>query len=170
MSRLLLEDLNRVCEIELSAQGENGWKRQFFIDELNNLYSNYWTISIQDQLKQENTIVGFLGSHIVEEEGFITNLAIDPKYQGLGYGKQLLLNFINRLILEKVKFLTLEVRKSNLKAQNLYKKLGFEIKGVRKKYYPDTKEDALIMSIDTIQEANFQAFIKTLKDKFSNKV
>lgn len=149
ISRLMLANLDRICEIELLAHGQTGWKRQVFIDELNNPCSNYWVI----EKRPENTIVGFIGFHHIDKEGFITNLAIDPKFQGQGYSKHLIGNLINKAVDWKMDYLTLEVRKSNIQAQSLYKKYGFKKISTRKNYYPPSdqnseREDGIIMTLE----------------------
>ncbi|EFR96227.1 ribosomal-protein-alanine acetyltransferase, partial [Listeria ivanovii FSL F6-596] len=81
-------------------------------------------------------------------EGHVTNIAIHPDYQGNHYGEALLREMIRIAKDCGVIRITLEVRVSNDVAQGLYKKLGFQNGAIRKNYYPDTKEDALVMWVD----------------------
>jgi ribosomal-protein-alanine N-acetyltransferase len=86
-------------------------------------------------------------SQVIVDECHLLNICIHPDYQGNGYG-QLSLNWLEQLMREKdVASLLLEVRQSNLKAQGLYKKLGFEQIGLRKDYYPadSAREAAIVM-------------------------
>lgn len=89
-------------------------------------------------------IVGFMCMYYVLDEGHITNIAVDVSYQNRGIATQLMLDAIERAVEKGVKRITLEVRKSNTKAQHLYIKFGFRMTGLRKGYYTDNSEDALI--------------------------
>lgn len=95
---------------------------------------------------EENGIVrGYGGMWVVLDEAHITNVAVDPDHRGRGIGEAIMHGLIRTAIQLKVDAMTLEVRVSNKVAQNLYKKLGFIGVGVRKGYYTDNGEDALIM-------------------------
>src|SRR5690606_485299 len=93
-------------------------------------------------------VVGYAGIWVVLEEAHITTLAVSPKWQGKGIGKALLQHLINEADSKGAVRMTLEVRVSNLKAQELYKKFGFVVCGRRPKYYRD--EDALIMWLEKL--------------------
>ncbi|WP_242966383.1 ribosomal protein S18-alanine N-acetyltransferase [Clostridium sp. BSD9I1] len=94
---------------------------------------------------ENDIVVGFAGLWIIVDEGHVTNIAVHPDFRRKGIGTLLMdkLMFISKN--ENLIGLTLEVRKSNLSAQNLYKQFGFIEEGVRKNYYSDNGEDAIIM-------------------------
>jgi len=115
-------------------------------------------------------IVGFSGIWIVVDEAHLTNLAVRHQYKGKGLGELLLLATIDLANELKASFLTLEVRASNLVAQNLYNKYGFMQMGIRRGYYLDNREDAIIMSTDTLDSPSFQAQIQELRDTLSKKL
>jgi len=95
----------------------------------------------------QTILIGFMISQVIVDECHLLNICIHPDYQGNGYGL-LSLNWLEQLMREKdVASLLLEVRQSNLKAQGLYKKLGFEQIGLRKDYYPadSAREAAIVM-------------------------
>ncbi len=117
------------------------WSRQSFVNEIDqNLYATY--IVLEDD---DGSIIGYCGVWNVLDEAHITNIAIAPGNRGKGYG-ELLLKKIMELSKEAgAKSMTLEVRLSNEVAQSLYRKFGFEDGGVRKNYYSDNGEDALVM-------------------------
>ncbi|KAJ48829.1 ribosomal-protein-alanine N-acetyltransferase [Clostridium tetanomorphum] len=94
---------------------------------------------------KNNVIIGFGGLWIILDEAHITNIAVHPEYRGIGIGSMLLYALIALCKNKSVEHMTLEVRKSNIAAQNLYKKFNFIEEGMRKKYYSDNGEDALIM-------------------------
>lgn len=91
------------------------------------------------------SIIGYVGLWWIMGEGHITNFAVHPGYRRQGVGERLLAQLI---VISKEKGIdkhTLEVRASNEAAINLYKKFEFKISGIRKEYYSDNLEDALIL-------------------------
>lgn len=116
------------------------WSRKSFETEIeNNSFSRYIVA------KKDDVIIGYAGMWIILDEGHITNIAVHPEYRGIGAGNALLESLIELCKIESVNSMTLEVRKSNLIAQNLYHKYDFIEEGLRKGYYRDNKEDAIIM-------------------------
>lgn len=112
---------------------------------------------------QPRRILGFLGMWFQLNESHITTLAVRKEYRRQGFGESLLLRAVGLALELGTDVLTLEVRVSNLGAQALYKKLGFHQAGVRRGYYSDNKEDALLMTADRITSASFQAAFQRLK-------
>ncbi len=92
-----------------------------------------------------NDVVGYLGIWHVIDQAHITTIAIKKEYRRQTIGETLLLKMLNKLRKINIIEVTLEVRESNSKAINLYKKLGFYCEGKRINYYQDTNEDAIIM-------------------------
>jgi ribosomal-protein-alanine N-acetyltransferase len=90
-------------------------------------------------------VIGYGGVWIIAGEGQITNIAVHPGFRGIGAARGMLEALIEICRSESVSDMTLEVRVSNAPAISLYKKYGFVEEGVRKQFYPDNKEDALIM-------------------------
>lgn len=135
-------DLPRILEIE-QACFDSPWAPQSFVSELrDNEYARYFC------LEHEGKIIGYMGLWFILEEGHITNVAIHPGYQGMGRGEFLMSSVIDLMVKEGMERMTLEVRVSNIPAQKLYERLGFATAGVRKGYYSDNREDALIMWLD----------------------
>lgn len=95
--------------------------------------------------KSDDEIVGYAGMWKIIDEGHITNIAVHPDHRSKKVGTTMVQGLIDLAKKNGLERLTLEVRKSNVLAQNLYKKFGFQEAGVRKKYYGDNKEDAIIM-------------------------
>jgi ribosomal-protein-alanine N-acetyltransferase len=135
-----IEDLEDVLEIE-GLSFATPWSRNSFLYEL---LENERAIYLVAR-NQFNKVIGYIGMWVVFDEGHITNLAAHPSYRRQGVGKALMEHLIAVARDNDVKNLTLEVRRSNLSAQELYQKIGFVHMGVRRKYYLDNKEDALIM-------------------------
>ena len=94
---------------------------------------------------EDGFILGYAGLHVILDEGYIDNIAVDADARRHGVASALL-DVYCRFGAEKLAFLTLEVRPSNEAAVKLYEKYGFQEAGRRKDYYEHPKEDALIMT------------------------
>jgi [ribosomal protein S18]-alanine N-acetyltransferase len=102
------------------------------------------------------SIVGYAGLWLMTDEAHITTIAVDPDFQGNGIGELLLVSLIDRAQQIGGRWLTLEVRVSNDVAQRLYEKYTFKEMGIRRRYYSDNGEDALVMWTDPIDSETFQ--------------
>jgi [ribosomal protein S18]-alanine N-acetyltransferase len=109
-------------------------------------------------------ITGFAGIWMMAGEGHITNIAVRSEYRGRRLGELLLLATIDLGQSLDATFMTLEVRASNIVAQALYNKYGFMEMGVRKGYYLDNHENAIIMSTETLKSEAYQARLKELRE------
>ncbi|HOA55038.1 MAG: ribosomal protein S18-alanine N-acetyltransferase [Acetivibrionales bacterium] len=89
--------------------------------------------------------VGYAGMWQVCDEGHITNIAVHPEFRCIGIGSALVEALLKEAESRGLTALTLEVRKSNSRARSIYMKYGFEDGGMRKAYYSDNNEDAIIM-------------------------
>ena len=95
-------------------------------------------------------IAGFLGMWYAVDEAHIVSICVRREYRGLGIGDLLLIGAIEQAVVRDAQVVTLEVRRSNHVAMNLYRKYGFRQRGVRKGYYSDDREDAIIMTTDSV--------------------
>ena len=95
---------------------------------------------------EDGTVLGYAGLQTVLDEGYINNVAVDPRFRRQGVAGQLIEAFL-RFGAAKLAFLTLEVRASNAPAIALYEKYGFTQAGRRRDYYDDPREDALLMTL-----------------------
>lgn len=112
--------------------------------------------SLESEMQGENSIflmafegeepVGYVGVSVIVDEGYMGNLAVLEKYRRQGVGRALMTKLINRSKEQKLAFITLEVRPSNIPAVKLYESLGFIEAGRRKNYYKDPNEDALLLT------------------------
>ena len=114
-------------------------------------------------------ILGFAGIWAMADEAHITNIAVRKHYQRRGIGELLLIAIIGLAIELKANIMTLEVRASNIPAQNLYRKYGFTQVGVRHGYYTDNHEDGLLMSTESITSISFQEHCRQLRQAYSRK-
>jgi [ribosomal protein S18]-alanine N-acetyltransferase len=115
-------------------------------------------------------IVGFSGIWLMVDEAHITNIAVRQQYRRRGIGELLLIATVDLARELKASSMTLEVRASNIVAQNLYSKYGFQQMGIRHGYYLDNKEDAIIMSTGDINSSSFQAHIRQLRESLGKKL
>ncbi len=133
------EDIDGVLQIE-KLSFATPWSREAFVIELTtNKLAKYVVV------EREGDILGYGGIWFIIDEGHITNIAVEPKHRGIGIGNLIVEKLIDICDKRGIQSITLEVRKSNIVAQSLYKKYGFEECGIRPGYYADTKEDAIIM-------------------------
>ena len=116
------------------------WSATVFLSELAQRSSRRYRVATIGPL-----LVGFSGLMIVDEDGHITNIAVDPAWHRRNIGTVLLLDQARAAPALGVRHLTLEVRASNASAQTLYQRFGFAPVGVRRNYYPETGEDAIVM-------------------------
>jgi len=131
-----LNDLADILSIEKKVF-KHPWSKEQLSWELNSqpAAENYVMIA-------RGNMIGYLFSHVVDDDVQILNIAIDIPFQHKGYGEQLLSYFLDQFNTDSS--IHLEVRKSNFPAINLYLKFGFHETGTRKGYYADG-EDAIIM-------------------------
>jgi ribosomal-protein-alanine N-acetyltransferase len=115
-------------------------------------------------------VLGFIGLWMMVDEAHIINLAVRSEARGNGIGELLLISSIDLAARLKAQVLTLEVRTSNKLAQRLYAKYGFNEVGVRKGYYTDNKEDALIMTTDNISSEEYRIKFILLKSEHFKKI
>ena len=98
------------------------------------------------------SVVGYAGLMMVAEDGHITTVAVDPAWQRRRVGTRVLLALIDQAIARGVRNITLEVRMSNAPAQTMYRRFGFAPAGVRRGYYVDNAEDAMVMWAHGVDE------------------
>jgi ribosomal-protein-alanine N-acetyltransferase len=140
--QMIEDDLAQILEIEKKSFA-TPWTYDAFYNELHtNQFAHYIVAEVDHQ------IIGYCGLWVIIDEGHITNIAILPEYRGNGLGEQLLREVMRSAKEYGAETLTLEVRVTNTVAQNLYRKLGFQNGGIRKSYYTDNYEDALVMWVN----------------------
>jgi len=140
-------DLDEVLAIE-RASFSNPWSRDMFLWELQNAGVSYGYVL----RAPSGAVAAFCTVWVVQDEVHINNVAVDPEHRGRGVGLSLL-RFVLRLAAELgARRATLEVRRSNAAALKLYKRLGFQVAGVRRNYYSSPVEDALILWLDRLRD------------------
>ena len=116
------------------------WSLGIFMSELNQHGSRHYVAA-----RCGGKLVGYAGLMFGYDEAHVTNIAVDPSWQRHHIGTRLLVNLFHAALGRPARDVTLEVRVSNGPAQAMYRRFGFETEGVRKNYYVETGEDALVM-------------------------
>ena len=119
---------------------------------------------------EQNHVLGYGGFWLMVDEAHISTIAAHRDWRRRGIGELLLASMIDAGAEIGAQMVTLEVRLSNLSAQSLYRKYGFEVTGRRKGYYSDNGEDALIMSTPTVTTAEFQRRMQELKSRLTDRL
>jgi ribosomal-protein-alanine acetyltransferase len=139
--RATIEDAKEIFAIEMECFSVP-WSLDSIETELLNEDKKLYYV-----VEDVNGVVGYAGAWLVYDEGQITNIAIRPSARRQGFGAKLTSALIEECFKRGMHEIFLEVRISNLSALSLYRKLGFTVKGMRKNYYSEPKEDAYIMSL-----------------------
>ena len=135
------EYLNSLCELE-NLCFSIPWTKGMFEEEIKSNMTHY-IICVEDE-----KVIGYAGLWKVIDEGQITNVAVHPDYRRRGLAQKMLSKLINDTTKLGICSYTLEAREGNIGAISLYKKLGFVQNGLRKEYYADNKENAVLMILE----------------------
>lgn len=133
------QDLDQLMIIEKESFSMP-WSRQSYEAELQNRYANYLVCDCQGE------VAAYMGIWVVFDEAHITNVAVGNKFRRQGIGRTLMLEAEKLALAKKALRIMLEVRPSNIAARNMYKELGYIPTSLRKEYYSDNLEDAIIMT------------------------
>lgn len=132
-------DVSAVTHIE-KASFSTVWPADAFYNELNtNKLAHYFVGRLRER------IVAYGGIWVILEDSHVTTIAVDPAYRGRRFGEIMLLRLIDEALERGAAWMTLEVRESNTVAQQLYRKYGFTTVTMRRGYYSDDNESALVM-------------------------
>lgn len=137
--KMIERDLDEVMDIE-KVSFTLPWSRDSYQSELKNQFAYYLVCDYEGQ------VTGYAGIWVVFEEAHITNVAIAPEFRGKGMGKALMLAAEAIAREQKALRIMLEVRPSNTAARTMYSELGYMETGIRKQYYSDNQEDAILMT------------------------
>lgn len=165
IENMALSHLDDIMEIEEKCYGVHHWSRDSFASELNNTCARY-LVAVNENKK----CVGYMGVWRIFDEAHVTNLAVHPDFQGRGLAHFLILSSLKECYEDKIKYMTLEVRKSNERAKKVYESFGFKSLGLRKKYYQDNGEDALIMWTENIFSEKYKNIYEENKRYLSDKI
>ncbi|MEN1969468.1 ribosomal protein S18-alanine N-acetyltransferase [Lentibacillus sp. N15] len=144
--RMEEKDIDGVTKVE-KASFAVPWPRDIFQQEIvDNQFAHYFVVLVDQK------IVGYAGLWVVADDAQITNIAILPEYRGNRLGEKLFRYVMIQAFHIGGRRLSLEVRLSNLIAQHLYRKFGLVPGGIRKNYYTDNQEDAMVMWVNLYEK------------------
>lgn len=136
------------------------WSPNLFLSEMAEARNRCYLVARMDR-----EVVGYGGLICYGEEAHVTNIAVDPVQHRHKIGTRLLHDLLKNAIAMGAKAISLEVRVSNYGAQRLYGRFGFRPVGVRKNYYQEINEDALIMWVDGIRGSEYQERLRRLMEQ-----
>jgi len=160
IERMQSSDVEEVAELDKKCF-PTPWSVSAYATEVQNL-SAYYVVA-----RAEGSILGFAGMWLIMDEAHITTLGVDPECRGRKIGERMLVELLDEAFHRGARRATLEVRKQNTVAQKLYEKYGFQTVAVRKAYYADNNEDALVMWINDMWSADFLRNFRMRKEQLA---
>lgn len=142
--RMTLEDIEQVLEIDRASFNQPWPERAFRFEVENNAASRAWVA------EENGKVVGMIVAWLMVDEAHIATIATHPRFRRQGVASRLLRHALDYMRNEGAGSSFLEVRESNLAAQELYRTFGFEEMGRRPRYYKDNSEDAILMTLEKI--------------------
>ena len=181
-----LRDIKEVMEIEHDSFPSPWSARAYRHELLDNDLSHYFVVRQRRMEGPESSllarigrtlgvgtrspVLGHAGFWLMSGEAHISTIAVQPDWRRRGVGELLLVAMLDRATELGAETATLEVRVSNVTAQNLYYKYGFRRVGLQRRYYRDRNEDALTMSTKRLTSASFQSYFQQLKQALQEKL
>jgi ribosomal-protein-alanine N-acetyltransferase len=160
---MALSDIDQIIEIEEAVFAAPWSARAYRFELTSNPNSTMIVVRRQPQpvlglqpWRPRQPILGYAGFWLLVDEAHIATIGVRPAEQGKGLGELLLVSLLERASDLGVQRATLEVRISNLKAQAMYEKYGFETVSLRRRYYADNDEDAFIMATPSFRSPRFE--------------
>lgn len=155
-------DVDEVLKLEALSYGEHHWSKDSFYNELANNLAHYYS-----SFDENGKLLGYAGCWHIFEEAHITTLSVNPDMRRKKVAQSLLMKLFDDCYKNEIKYITLEVRESNIAAICLYEKNGFKTIGTRKGYYQDNNENALIMFTENIWYEKFKLLYNQNKESMN---
>jgi ribosomal-protein-alanine N-acetyltransferase len=152
-----------------TAGKETNGKLWWLVSRVKRLIGKGRTLNNGKAIQTNQNIVGYATFWLMAGEAHLTAIAVREVYRRRGIGELLLISAINLAAELNTDVFTLEVRSSNLSAQTLYEKYGFDKVGVRRGYYSDDSEDAVIMTTERIKSVSYQSRFKQLQQAYTQR-
>ncbi len=130
------------------------WSPEIYHVEMRNRAASYLAA------RNSCRVVGYGGMWVIAGECHITSIAVEPEYRRRKIGERLLQSLLEEAISKGAGHVTLEVRESNLAAQRLYRKYGFDSQGLRIRYYTDNGENAVVMWAVGVTDPEYQSWLR----------
>jgi ribosomal-protein-alanine N-acetyltransferase len=143
--KMTLEDVPAVIDLDQKSFSLPWPERTFRFELTDNPVSRCWVAEL------DGKIVGMIVVWLIVEEAHVATIATHPSYRRKGIAQRLLSHALRKLSEQGARSSFLEVRESNLAAQEMYRKFGYEETGRRPRYYKDNDEDAILMNLDSLE-------------------
>ena len=153
ITRMRRRHLRGVMNIERQVY-PRPWSPSLFLAEMSESANRTYLVG-----RLGRDVVGYAGMICYGDEAHVTTIAVDPEHHRRKIGTRLLYELIDSAIEMGARAVSLEVRVSNWGAQRLYGRFGFRPVGVRKNYYQETGEDALVMWVDDVHTAEYEQLL-----------
>lgn len=150
IGRMTLDDLPAVVELDQLSFSLPWPERSFRFELTENDASRCWVA------EQNGKLVGMIVAWLLVDEAHIATIATHPDHRRQGIARKLLTYALRYMSKEGAVSSFLEVRESNIAAQRMYRKFGYEVTGRRKRYYKDTDEDAILMTLNGLENFKFE--------------
>jgi ribosomal-protein-alanine N-acetyltransferase len=142
--KMTLDDIPAVIDLDQRSFTLPWPERSFRFELADNPASRCWVAEL------DGNVVGMIVAWLIVDEVHVATLATHPDFRRQGIGSKLLAHTLRALLAEGARSSFLEVRASNLAAQDMYRKFGYEATGRRRRYYRDNDEDAILMTLDAL--------------------
>jgi ribosomal-protein-alanine N-acetyltransferase len=160
---LQLSDIPAVLAIERLSLPTARKESVYRYELAHNRLSHYQGL-VRHEASGTEALLGYAGCWFIADEAHVSMIAVAPPWRRRGLGELLLIDLLRRAMSREVSLATLEVRRSNIGAQKLYTKYRFEHVGVRRNYYRDTGEDALLMTVSFAAQPDYNSFLAERAD------
>lgn len=134
--------VNDIYELECICFPDDNWSEKLIKNDIFNEKSHYYVCFVNDSL------VGYINASVILDEAELNRVAVHPEYRRLGIARALIKRLIDDLNRRNCNLLMLEVRRNNIEAISLYESLNFKKDGLRKNYYQNPLDDAVLMSLN----------------------
>jgi ribosomal-protein-alanine N-acetyltransferase len=142
--KMTVDDIPAVVDLDQKSFSLPWPERSFRYELTDNPASRCWVAEL------DGKVVGMLVAWLIVDEAHVATVATHPDYRRRGIGRRLLAYALRHIMQDGAHSSFLEVRESNLAAQEMYRKFGYEVTGRRRRYYRDNDEDAILMSLDSL--------------------
>src|SRR5439155_17182462 len=156
ISRMKRRHLKGVMAIEREVY-PRPWSPSLFLSEMSELHNRAYLVA-----RSGRDVIGYGGVICYGDEAHITTIAVDPDHHRRKIGTRLMYELVTDGIRMGARAVSLEVRMSNTGAQDLYRRFGFRPVGVRKGYYQETGEDALVMWAEEVRTPEYRATLERI--------
>ncbi len=142
--KMTLEDIPAVIDLDHKSFSLPWPERSFRFELTENPASHCWVAEL------DGKVVGMIVVWLIVDEAHVATIATHPDFRRQGVAKSLLSHALLRLIEEGARSSFLEVRENNVAAQEMYRRFGYEVTGRRRRYYSDNDEDAILMTLNSL--------------------